>query len=163
MKECPRCEGEGFTDKPQEELENTKDAQGIDDITQEEEISGDLQPELGDNVQLEEPIQEEPLEGQLVEEEEIQEEPTVSDEEGDDIDNDEDGLTDEKDEEVVDEKAFESFVNQKIKVLQAKRPNKAVSLLMGTEVDGEAGGKKIKGTLAYAGVSLNDRVYLPEE
>ena len=34
---------------------------------------------------------------------------------------------------------------------------------MGTEVDGEAGGKKIKGTLAYAGVSLNDRVYLPEE
>ena len=163
VKECPRCEGEGFTDKPQEELENTKDAQGIDDITQEEEISGDLQPELGDNVQLEEPIQEEPLEGQLVEEEEIQEEPTVSDEEGDDIDNDEDGLTDEKDEEVVDEKAFESFVNQKIKVLQAKRPNKAVSLLMGTEVDGEAGGKKIKGTLAYAGVSLNDRVYLPEE
>ena len=34
---------------------------------------------------------------------------------------------------------------------------------MGTEVNGDYGSKKIKGTLAYAGVSLNDRIYLPEE
>jgi len=140
IKECPRCEGEGYTDKPQEELENVKDDQGIDDITQEEEISGDIQPEFGDDIQPEVP-KEEPIEGELVEEEEI--------EDDDDI------------EEMDEEKAFESFVDTKIKVLQQKRPNKAVSLLMGTEVEGE--GKRIKGTLAYAGVSLNDRVYLPEE
>ena len=156
IKECPRCEGEGYTDKPQEELEGVKDAQGIDDITQEEEISGDIQPEIGDNLQPEEQMEEEPLEGELVEEEQIQEEPL-----NDNLDNDNDGLTDEEDEEDIDEQAFESFVDTKIKVLQSKRPNKAVSLLMGTEVEGE--GKRIKGTLAYAGVSLNDRVYLPEE
>jgi len=155
VKECPRCEGEGYTDKPQEELENVKDEQGIDDITQEEEISGDIQPEFGDAVQQEVP-EEEPVGGELVDEEEIEEEPL-----NDNLDNDNDGLTDEINEEDVDEKAFESFIDTKIKVLQSKRPNKAVSLLMGTEVEGE--GKRIKGTLAYAGVSLNDRVYLPEE
>lgn len=143
IKECPRCEGDGYTVKPQAELENHKDDQQIDDITQEEEMQGGIQPET------EEQIEQDNSENEV---EDFQEEREP-----------EDPDFGEPDEEKVNTKAFESFVGKKIQVLKQKHPDKAVTLLMGTEVNGDYGSKKIKGTLAYAGVSLNDRIYLPEE
>ena len=143
IKECPRCEGEGYTTKPQAELENHKDDQQIDDITQEEEIQGGIQPET------EEQIEQDNNENEM---EDFQEEQEP-----------EDSDFGEPEEEKINTKAFESFVGKKIQVLKQKHPDKAVTLLMGTEVNGDYGSKKIKGTLAYAGVSLNDRIYLPEE
>jgi len=61
-------------------------------------------------------------------------------------------------------KQFEGFIKRKIQVLQNKRRGKsrAVELLFGLPTI-EKSGKKIKGRLAYAGVSLNNRIYLPEE
>ena len=64
-------------------------------------------------------------------------------------------------------KQFEGFVKRKIEVLQNKRRGKrrageGVGLLFGLPTI-EKNGKKIKGILAYAGVSLNNRIYLPEE
>ena len=143
IKECPRCEGDGYTVKPQAELENHKDDQQIDDITQEEEIQGGIQPET------EEQIEQDNSENEM---EDFQEEQEP-----------EDSDFGEPEEEKINTKAFESFVGKKIQVLKQKHPDKAVTLLMGTEVNGDYGSKKIKGTLAYAGVSLNDRIYLPEE
>ena len=143
IKECPRCEGDGYTTKPQADLENHKDDQQIDDITQEEEIQGGIQPET------EEQIEQDNNENEM---EDIQEEQEP-----------EDSDFGEPEEEKVNIKAFESFVGKKIQVLKQRHPDKAVTLLMGTEVNGDYGSKKIKGTLAYAGVSLNDRIYLPEE
>ena len=56
---------------------------------------------------------------------------------------------------------FEVFVAQQIKVLQKRATeSQSVNLLLGKpNIDGQ----KIEGTLAYAGVSLNNRIYLPEE
>jgi len=61
-------------------------------------------------------------------------------------------------------KQFEGFIKRKIQVLQGKRRGKsrAVEIMFGLPTI-EKSGKKIKGTLAYAGVSLNNRIYLPEE
>jgi hypothetical protein len=58
--------------------------------------------------------------------------------------------------------AYQSFVSNQLEQLQSKaKSGESVGLLYGQEV--ETDGRKIKGTLAYAGVSLNDRIYLPEE
>lgn len=58
-------------------------------------------------------------------------------------------------------KIFEVFVAQQIKVLQKKATeSQSVDLLLGKP---NINGQKIEGTLAYAGVSLNNRLYLPEE
>lgn len=58
---------------------------------------------------------------------------------------------------------YKSFINSKIDILKSRaKTGEAVSLMYGLpfiSIDG----RKIKGTLAYAGVSLNDRIYLPEE
>ena len=64
-------------------------------------------------------------------------------------------------------KQFEGFIKRKIDILQNKRRGKrrageGVGLLFGLPTI-EKEGKKIKGVLAYAGVSLNNRIYLPEE
>jgi len=64
-------------------------------------------------------------------------------------------------------KQFEGFIKRKINILQNKRRGKSkaregVGLLFGLPTI-EKEGKKIKGILAYAGVSLNNRIYLPEE
>lgn len=61
-------------------------------------------------------------------------------------------------------KQYEGFIKRKIQVLQGKRRGKsrAVEMMFGLPTI-EKSGKKIKGTLAYAGVSLNNRIYLPEE
>jgi len=64
-------------------------------------------------------------------------------------------------------KQFEGFIRRKINILQNKRRGKStaregVGLLFGLPTI-EKEGKKIKGILAYAGVSLNNRIYLPEE
>ena len=58
---------------------------------------------------------------------------------------------------------YEKFVETEINVLK-KRANEgeSVGLMYGLPTV-RKNGKKIKGTLAYAGVSLNDRIYLPEE
>ena len=152
IKECPRCEGEGYTTKPQSDLENHKDDQQIDDITQEEEMQGGIQPET------EEQIEQDNSENEMEDFQEGQEP-----EDSDFGEPEEDSDFGEPEEEKVNTKAFESFVGKKIQVLKQKHPDKAVTLLMGTEVNGDYGSKKIKGTLAYAGVSLNDRIYLPEE
>ena len=58
-------------------------------------------------------------------------------------------------------KSFEKFVAQQIKVLRKKATEgQSVDLLLGNPtIDGQ----KIEGVLAYAGVSLNNRLYLPEE
>jgi len=58
-------------------------------------------------------------------------------------------------------KTFEKFVAQQIKTLQKKATeSQSVDLLLGGI---KQDGQKIEGTLAYAGVSLNNRLYLPEE
>ncbi len=58
---------------------------------------------------------------------------------------------------------FKSFVNSKINILQKRaKAGESVSLMYGLPTVTRQG-RKIKGTLAYAGVSLNDRIYLPEE
>ena len=60
-------------------------------------------------------------------------------------------------------KQFEGFIKRKIQVLRGKRlAHEGVGLLFGLPTI-EKQGKRIKGTLAYAGVSLNNRIYLPEE
>ncbi len=61
-------------------------------------------------------------------------------------------------------KQYEGFIKKKIQVLQGKRrgKNRAVEMMFGLPTI-EKSGKRIKGTLAYAGVSLNNRIYLPEE
>ena len=58
---------------------------------------------------------------------------------------------------------YEKFVETEINILK-KRANEgeSVGLMYGLPTV-RKDGKKIKGTLAYAGVSLNDRIYLPEE
>ena len=67
------------------------------------------------------------------------------------------------------EKAIESinnykkFVSDQITLLKKRaKTGEAVSLMYGLPSISKQG-RKIKGTLAYAGVSLNDRIYLPEE
>ena len=61
-------------------------------------------------------------------------------------------------------KQFEGFIKRKIQVLQGKHrgKNRAVEMMFGLPTI-EKSGKRIKGTLAYAGVSLNNRIYLAEE
>ena len=60
-------------------------------------------------------------------------------------------------------KQFEGWVKKKIEVLKSKSTaHEGVGLLFGLPTI-EQKGKKIKGRLAYAGVSLNNRIYLPEE
>jgi len=56
---------------------------------------------------------------------------------------------------------FKRFIQTQISVLKKRAgESKDVGLLYGIPA---TEGKKIKGTLAYAGVSLNNRLYLPEE
>ena len=58
---------------------------------------------------------------------------------------------------------FEGYINRKLKVLSRRcKGNESVGLMFGLPTI-EREGKKIKGILAYAGVSLNNRIYLPEE
>ena len=60
-------------------------------------------------------------------------------------------------------KKYEKFVDDKLTILKSHaKANEAVSLMYGLPTISKEG-RKIKGTLAYAGVSLNDRIYLPEE
>ena len=56
---------------------------------------------------------------------------------------------------------YKTFVKYQIKNLQKRMGTESVDFLIGKAKITE--GKKIKGTLAYAGVSLNNRLYLPEE
>jgi hypothetical protein len=59
------------------------------------------------------------------------------------------------------EKTFEKFVESQLQSIKVKaKEGQSYGLLLDQpQIDG----KKIKGTLAYAGVSLNNRLYLPEE
>jgi len=60
-------------------------------------------------------------------------------------------------------KQFRGYIAKEIEVLKKKaKANEAISVMYGLPTI-EKQGKKIKGILAYAGVSLNDRIYLPEE
>jgi len=62
-----------------------------------------------------------------------------------------------------DEIAYESFISKKIEILKKRaKGNESVTMMYGLPTI-RKNGRKIKGTLAYAGVSLNDRIYLPEE
>ncbi|HEC65433.1 MAG TPA: hypothetical protein ENI23_09070 [bacterium] len=71
----------------------------------------------------------------------------------------------------ADEKALESsyarFITQQInsikKLYGKESEDYDIGLMYGIPEKIEADGKKIKGTLAYAGVSKNGRLYLPEE
>ena len=57
---------------------------------------------------------------------------------------------------------YETFIGNQIKILQKKaKAGEGVGILYGLPNISKQG-RKIKGTLAYAGVSLNDRIYLPE-
>lgn len=57
------------------------------------------------------------------------------------------------------EVSFSAFVDKQIDILK-KKSGKEVEFLYGAQPETE--GMKVKGTLAYAGVSLNNRLYLPE-
>ncbi len=60
-------------------------------------------------------------------------------------------------------KNYKSFIETEIDVLKKRaKANEAVGIMYGLPTISKQG-RKIKGTLAYAGVSLNDRIYLPEE
>ncbi len=60
-------------------------------------------------------------------------------------------------------KQYRGYIAREIEVLKKKaKANEAVSVMYGLPTI-EKSGKRIKGILAYAGVSLNDRIYLPEE
>ena len=60
-------------------------------------------------------------------------------------------------------KQFRGYIAREIGVLKKRaKANEAVSIMYGLPTISKQG-KKIKGILAYAGVSLNDRIYLPEE
>ncbi len=60
-------------------------------------------------------------------------------------------------------KQYRGYIAKEIEVLKKKaKANEAVSVMYGLPTISKQG-KKIKGILAYAGVSLNDRIYLPEE
>lgn len=60
-------------------------------------------------------------------------------------------------------KKYKTFVSNKMKILlDHAKAGEAVNMMYGMPTISKKG-KKIKGTLAYAGVSLNDRIYLPEE
>ncbi|KKM92227.1 hypothetical protein LCGC14_1220540 [marine sediment metagenome] len=59
-------------------------------------------------------------------------------------------------------KKYKAFIAKHISVLQSRaQAGEAVSVMYGLPTISTEG-RKIKGTLAYAGVSLNDRIYLPE-
>jgi uncharacterized Zn-finger protein len=65
--------------------------------------------------------------------------------------------------ESIESLTFDSFVSQQINVLKQKS-GKEVGLMYGNPTYGSSTeGLPIYGTLAYAGVSLNNRLYLPEE
>ena len=58
---------------------------------------------------------------------------------------------------------YKDFIKKQLVVLQGKaHAGEAVNVMYGLPTISKSG-RKIKGTLAYAGVSLNDRIYLPEE
>lgn len=58
---------------------------------------------------------------------------------------------------------YKDFINTEINVLKKRaKAGEAVGVMYGLPTI-QKNGRKIKGTLAYAGVSLNDRIYLPEE
>jgi len=58
---------------------------------------------------------------------------------------------------------YKEYITGQINILKKKaRAGEAVSVMYGLPSI-QKNGRKIKGTLAYAGVSLNDRIYLPEE
>ncbi len=60
-------------------------------------------------------------------------------------------------------KKYKKFIGGQMTALMKKaRAGESVSLMYGLPTISRKG-KKIKGILAYAGVSLNDRIYLPEE
>lgn len=60
-------------------------------------------------------------------------------------------------------KKYKSFVNNQLGILMKKaKAGEAVGMMYGMPTVSK-NGRKIKGKLAYAGVSLNDRIYLPEE
>jgi len=60
-------------------------------------------------------------------------------------------------------KQYEGYIKTKLGILRGRaKGNEGVGLLFGLPTI-EKEGKKIKGVLAYAGVSLNNRIYLPEE
>ncbi len=60
-------------------------------------------------------------------------------------------------------KQYEGYIKEKLGILKGRaKGNEGVGLLFGLPTI-EKEGKKIKGVLAYAGVSLNNRIYLPEE
>ncbi len=58
---------------------------------------------------------------------------------------------------------YKEYITSQLNVLKKKaKAGEAVSIMYGLPSI-QKNGRKIKGTLAYAGVSLNDRIYLPEE
>jgi len=60
-------------------------------------------------------------------------------------------------------KQYRGYIAREVEVLKKRaKGNEAVSIMYGLPTISKQG-KKIKGILAYAGVSLNDRIYLPEE
>jgi len=60
-------------------------------------------------------------------------------------------------------KQYEGFITRKLNILRKRaKANESVNIMYGLPTLSK-NGKKIKGRLAYAGVSLNDRIYLPEE
>jgi len=59
-------------------------------------------------------------------------------------------------------KKYKSFISNQINVLKRRaKAGESVGIMYGLPTISK-NGRKIKGTLAYAGVSLNDRIYLPE-
>ncbi len=68
--------------------------------------------------------------------------------------------------EKANEAAFHRFINRQIHIVKkiyAQENEWDVGIMYGMPEKIDAEGKKIKGTLAYAGVSRNGRLYLPEE
>jgi len=141
LKDCPRCNGEGNIESQEQQMIPPTDPMAPQDPTQPQPPQ-DVQPPQ--NVQTPE-VPKKPEENPFTESKKKAFEQIIN---------------------CACDKSvnqFEGYINRKISVLSKRcKGNEKVSLLFGLPTI-EREGKRIKGRLAYAGVSLNNRIYLPEE
>ena len=157
LKDCPRCGGDGNVDGMQPNESGLQQPQG-------------QQPQLGQQPpQAQQQASSPPLNQQLPTQQptQPQEQQTPKKENPFEKKNDSENPFEKKSSECLvcpkSVKQFEGWVQKKLNVLRLKRPaHEGVGLLFGIPTI-QQDGKKIKGVLAYAGVSLNNRIYLPEE
>ena len=153
IKECPRCDGEG-------------------DMGGDPSMMGQEDPMMQDPSMMDPNMQQEPKKPRPLPYEKKPLSPSAMDRKEEEPKEDKGNPFDKKEQggegfvKCPNVKAYERWVDKHIDTLKKfSTANETVGLMFSIpikELAGE-GKKKIKGVLAYAGASLNDRVYLPEE